>query len=90
MELVDLVELVELVDLVKVGLIVDGLLWRPPAVLAIVNLWTAHSRLSDYPNYHLVHLERVNLCRAMIGCCLLVGLDSNGLDPIGLSIWRPW
>jgi hypothetical protein len=28
-ELVDRVELVELVDLVKVGLIVDGLVWRP-------------------------------------------------------------
>ena len=84
MELVDLVELVELVDLVKVGLIVDGLVWRPPAVLAIVNLWAAHSRLYDYPNYHLVHLERVNLCRAMtlsvaIGLAPFVAI---GLDPM--------
>ena len=42
MELADLVELVQLVDLAEVGLIdVDGPLWRPPAVLAIIELWTA-------------------------------------------------
>ena len=89
MELVDLVELVELVDLVKVGLIVDGLVWRPPAVLSHVNLRAAHSRFYDYHNYQVVHLEPVNLCRA-IGWCLLVGVDSNALDSIGISIWRPW
>ena len=67
MELVDLVE--RPADLVKV----DGLLWRPPAVLAL-------ARQSDYPNSHLVLLERVNRCRAMMVAAMTlfvaIGLES--------------
>ena len=93
MELVDIVELVELVDLVKVGLIVDGPLWRPPAVLAI--LWPSPlSRQAADPNYHL---ELVNFRRATVAdCChnwfesMTLTVAMIGLGPMICWVCRPW